>query len=116
MPTLGNRIRRTREALNLTQAEFATAIGVKQLQVSRYELGNAEPKLATLTRIADYANVSIDWLCGREDRQNGMSAEAQEAALLVNALASREDQRVIVRMIQLMSGELRFRASRDDQA
>lgn len=38
-------MKRLREALNMTQREFAQALGVKELAVSRWERGVAKPQL-----------------------------------------------------------------------
>ena len=38
-------MKRLREALNMTQREFAQALGVKELAVSRWERGVAKPRL-----------------------------------------------------------------------
>lgn len=49
---------------NLTQTAFASAIGVKQSQVSEWINGKAKPGYDTLRRISLAFNVSADYFLG----------------------------------------------------
>lgn len=50
----------------MTQQEFAKKINIKQNYISRYEKGRV-PKAEVLMKIAQFANVSVEWLLtGRE--------------------------------------------------
>lgn len=56
-----------RVAVNKTsQAATARALGLTLKGVQNYIKGIGEPNTATLTKVADYFNVSVDWL--REDK------------------------------------------------
>lgn len=70
MSTLGNRIRSLRESENIQQNEFAKKIGVSNVVLSRYESGERKPDYDTLETIADYFNVTIDYLLGRSNTPN----------------------------------------------
>ena len=61
------RIRELREDNDLTQVFLANLLNVNQRTYSRYETGEHEISLASLTKIADFYNVSIDFLLGRTD-------------------------------------------------
>jgi transcriptional regulator with XRE-family HTH domain len=67
MSTLGNRIRNLRESENIQQNEFAKKIGVSNVVLSRYESGERKPDYETLEKIADYFEVTTDYLLGRTD-------------------------------------------------
>lgn len=54
-----------RSAAGISQKALAEAIGVSQQSINKYENHNIEPDIATLSRIADYFHVSIDYLVGR---------------------------------------------------
>lgn len=56
------RIRELRKRKGLTQQGFAMVINVSQAMVSKYERGEIAPDLQTLKNIADYFNVSTDYL------------------------------------------------------
>lgn len=51
--SVGNEIRRQREAAGITQTELARVICVSQSAVAQFELGYRTPSLYVLTRIAD---------------------------------------------------------------
>lgn len=61
-----NRIKELRIEANKTQSEIANIVDTSQSNYSKYELGTIEPDLQTLFKLADYYNVSLDFLCGRE--------------------------------------------------
>jgi len=48
-----------------TQAQLAEMLNIKQQSYSRYEKGTGEPNIATLCKLADIFDVSIDTLVGR---------------------------------------------------
>lgn len=51
----------------LTQDELAKILKISRSTVGMYEKGDREPDYETLESIADYFNVSIDYLLGREN-------------------------------------------------
>lgn len=61
------RLKELRLKNNITQVKLAMDINVNQNTVSRYENGEREAGYAELIRIADYFNVSIDYLLERTD-------------------------------------------------
>ncbi|MDE6617809.1 MAG: helix-turn-helix domain-containing protein [Clostridiales bacterium] len=58
-------VKELREQHRLTQNDFATAIGTTQRKVSYWETSKIEPDLQSLWRIADYFDVTVDYLLGR---------------------------------------------------
>lgn len=56
-----------REKASVSQKILADAIGVSQQSINKYENHNTEPDIEVLIRIADYFDVSIDYLVGRSD-------------------------------------------------
>ena len=63
----GKRLQELRKEHRLNQKDFANAIGYSQSQISQWETGVNEPTASALTKIADYFNVSVDFLLGRSD-------------------------------------------------
>lgn len=59
------RIRDLREDRDLTQKQLAALLQVHQTTYSDYELGNVNPPLAVLHKLADFYGVSVDYLLGR---------------------------------------------------
>ena len=54
-----------REKKNMTQQRLAIELDMNQNTISRYESGKRQADYATLIKIADYFNVSIDYLLER---------------------------------------------------
>lgn len=63
-----NRIKELREKSNLTQAELGNQLNLSQITISGYERGYREPDLETLLKLADFFNVSIDYLLGASSK------------------------------------------------
>jgi len=65
MSIFADRIKECRKNINKTQSDVAHALGITESGYQKYELGNNEPKMETLNKLADYFDVSIDYLMGR---------------------------------------------------
>lgn len=59
------RIRDMREDADLTQEQIAQMLGIAQTVYSRYERGYQTIPLQLLIQLADYYDVSLDFLTGR---------------------------------------------------
>lgn len=67
MQILAKRLKDLRESRRIYQREMAEILGLSFRGYQDYETNKSEPKLATLIAIADYFQVSIDYLVGRTD-------------------------------------------------
>ena len=61
------RLRDLREDADLTQKEVGTILNTTQQQYAKYELGVQEIPTHHLIRLAEYYDVSIDYIVGRLD-------------------------------------------------
>lgn len=52
---------------NLTQRQVYEAVGISPIGYQRYEYGNRTSELHKLIALADYFDVSTDYLIGRTD-------------------------------------------------
>ena len=59
------RIRELREEKDLTQSKMGQILMCSQRVYSNYERGEIDVPTATLIKIADFHNVSVDYLLGR---------------------------------------------------
>ena len=59
------RLKQLRKQRKISQLKLAMDLGMNQNSISRYETGEREADYATLIRLADYFNVSIDYLLER---------------------------------------------------
>ncbi len=62
------RLKELRKKKKITQQKLALDLNVAQNTISRYETGSHQPDYETLQRIADYFNVSLDYLLERTDK------------------------------------------------
>lgn len=63
----GERLKKLRKEKKLTQTELGSKINVTKVSISGYESGNRSPDTDTLQRLADFFEVSTDYLLGRTD-------------------------------------------------
>ena len=61
------RLKEIRKAKKISQVKLAMDLSMSQNTISRYETGKREPSIEELKRIADYFNVSVDYLLGLTD-------------------------------------------------
>lgn len=69
MEIFAERIRELRLERRLTQEEVGEIIGVKRYSIYSYEKGRACPEMKSLVALADYFDVSMDYLAGRTDKK-----------------------------------------------
>lgn len=77
----------------INKAELQKAIGVSSGNLSDWANGRSQPSVSKLIKIADYFNVTLDYLC---DRGTGvsLSSEAEELVKIYDALD--KEGRVVV--------------------
>ncbi len=61
------RLRELRKQRKISQLKLAMELNMNQNSISRYENGEREADYKTLILIADYFDVSIDYLLGRTE-------------------------------------------------
>lgn len=76
--SLQNRIREIMKKKNLTQKELANIMGISQPALSLY-LGGRIPPVKILSRLAKFADTTIEWLLtGQDSFRSGQVREAQQ--------------------------------------
>ncbi len=65
MGDFGKRLKKLRQNHNLRQVDLADILGLAQTTITNYENNDRFPGQKTLKEIADYFNVSLDYLLGR---------------------------------------------------
>ncbi len=61
------RLKELRKKKGVTQLKLAMDLGLNQNSVSRYETGEREADYKTLIMLADYFDVTVDYLLERTD-------------------------------------------------
>lgn len=64
------RLKELRKSKGISQLKLAMDLSMNQNTISRYETGERQADYKTLIIIADYFNVSIDYLLERTDNPN----------------------------------------------
>lgn len=67
------RLKELRQQKNISQLKLSMDLNMSQNTISRYETGERKPGISELILLADYFDVSIDYLVGRTDnpKRNG---------------------------------------------
>jgi transcriptional regulator with XRE-family HTH domain len=97
----GDRLRKSREAVGISQRELSRQVGLGENAVYKMEKNIDDPGVSNVAKIAEQLDVSLDYLTGRTaDPKShkgikGLSAEDQEFL----AALHRRDIRTIFNMI-----------------
>ena len=63
-----DRLKELRTMKGVYQEDIANYLGVTRQAVSQYERGEREPDLETLEKLADYFNVDMNYILGKDNR------------------------------------------------
>lgn len=92
------RLKSLRNSNKVSQKDFAQALKVSQQTVASWEVGRTEPSNTALKDIADYFNVSTDYLLGRDEKAISLS-NLQITLLKMFDRLNIEGQDLIMRII-----------------
>ena len=67
MENFTKRLKYIRTSRNLAQRQVAAAIDVGETIYQRYESGKGKPSFENLWALADFFDISVDYLMGRSD-------------------------------------------------
>jgi transcriptional regulator with XRE-family HTH domain len=87
---VGERLKKLRG--NMTQEDIAKFLGISRARYSHYENGRSEPDNETLKKLADFFNVTTDYLLGRTDSPHGYTIEARTKTDSPNPLNGQDIQ------------------------
>ena len=86
-----NRIKELRVSMKLTQRDVAEKIGFNQTVVGKYERNELEPNIATLKKLSELFECSVDYIIGHSDdfgnitiKESSISALSADEQLLLN--------------------------------
>jgi len=78
-----------------TQEEVAKALGLSRARYAHYEQGRSEPSLELLEKMADYFDVSVDYLLGRtNDPEEYVSLDSPEIRAIARKLKNASPQKL----------------------
>ena len=86
----GENLKYLRKQRGITQQQIADTINTSRSCISNYESGNRQPDNETIKLLADYFDVSVDYLFGRSEiktliKNSGMMKEIQNFLSRINS-------------------------------
>lgn len=101
--TLGERIKKARKALDLTQQAFADRLGMKQNTIATYEMNRTNPSDPAIKSICREFNVNETWLRTGEGEMFVQMTRSQEIAEFVGKVLQGEEDNFKRRFIAMLS-------------
>lgn len=84
---VASRLKMARENKKLSKANVAKALNIATSSMTYYEQGQTLPSIDKLYALADYYGVTMDWLCGRVNKNDAvLKTEFDVAEILLAAL------------------------------
>ncbi len=106
--SFGERLRQLRKEKNISQTELAGIFNITSQALSQYELQKRMPDAEMILKLADYFNVSVDYLLGRTDIRradvvkDGLRDRTSDYRCLDTSGLCREDISKVEEYIQLL--------------
>ncbi len=97
------RLKELRLNKNLTQTKLAEKFGITYSNIGEWERGKSEPSTNMLIKLANFFNVSIDYLVGRENFSNvtvsasvqGLTSQEERLLMAFKKLDDSERDKII---------------------
>ena len=96
---IGDRIAELRREKNLSQVEFANAMGVSLSSVSLWEQNKREPRLPLRDALCDFFNVDMNYLTGKSDVKNAFQSRGVMIKMYNLEDAKLDDEYIVDTMI-----------------
>lgn len=96
----GERLKKLRAKKGITQEKLAIDLDIPESSIRRLEIADGIPRMDRLKQIADYFNVSTDYLLGKDDpqvKENGFLSDEQvlQAAEIFSRLSKEEQSNLL---------------------
>lgn len=96
MSTFGERLKELRKSKNLTQEKLAEQLSVNRDALAKWETGRAYPNVNIIKELADFFDVTTDYLLGRKD--DSLVARIAEALKQNKGLLTKEEEEFLLKM------------------
>ena len=100
---IGERIKKLRQKIRITQQSFADSLGLKQNTIATYEMGRLQPSDRTIADICREFNVNEEWLRTGEGEMFVEMSRDEEIAAFVGDILSEESDDFKHRLIIALS-------------
>jgi transcriptional regulator with XRE-family HTH domain len=99
---VGERMRRRRILLGLTQDQLADALGISYQQIQKYETGANRVSAGRLAQIAEVLEVQPGWFFGSAEKTEAAGGSSRAVIDLVRNFSRIEDERVRTHLMALV--------------
>lgn len=100
--TLGSRLQQLREARHMDRISFSKELGFAYTTYINYETGKREPSYMVLVKLAEYFDISLDYLLGRTEISYSFAKLSnQQAQIVLRILESNEEKQY--KLIRIMN-------------
>lgn len=79
-----------------TQNELAVQLGISQQEISRYERGEVKAPINYISDVADFCNVSVDYILGKSRSSSDRISKAEFELLEIFGKLSSENKLKII--------------------
>ena len=101
-------LKQLRKEKGMTQTQFASEFNIATGTIAMWETGKRTPDTDTLKKIANYFDVSIDYLLDNEKNSSNDTEELPEELIILNRNAKNttpENRKKLLEMAKIMFGE-----------
>ena len=81
---MNNNLKKLRKSMGYTQIKVQMETGIEQSLLSKFENGERIPPTDSLIRLADFYNVSIDYIAGIKDEEAILTPSIKEELEAIN--------------------------------
>lgn len=92
MATLGTRLRQLRKDKGIYQKDLAALLNITLRAYQLYESNDGYPSVPSLLALADYFNVSLDYLTGRTDCPDIVTKDKDGNLIVIEAMRPAGDK------------------------
>lgn len=101
----GETLKRLRIQKNKTQLEISKILGVNFQTIYKYEKNIVVPPADTLVKLADYFEVTIDYLLGHSDNNSSMQIAASTKNEIDLSEICDEDKETLINIYNMMKNK-----------
>ncbi len=91
--SLGKRLLEWRKSKSMSQTELANRIGIHKNVLGKYEREEVKPSIDVATKIADFFNVSLDYLIGKIDKE--IDTDIAEKITTIQNLPTKDQEYIL---------------------
>ena len=102
MSELGDRLTELRKYFKMTQAIASERMNIGRSTLNNYENGIREPSIDTLKSIADFYDVTVDYLLGRTEDSTSRLTHGQQLLLQASKNATDEEIEQAIKIIEAL--------------